>query len=176
MIKKKKTLTILIFKLMIIFILILLICLYFIRFISPREIDDITPEIFCEERLMTISDTLYVIPMFNNKSIAEDKNWCDRITALNKTLAMHGVYHTYEEFGTDRDIEYIKKGIEEFTKCFGYAPRIFKPPQLKLTKNNIKTLESLGLEVRTKKDQFTHRVFHCQDQTELFNNKFNSLF
>ena len=74
-------------------ILFIIIILFLIRFLSPREIDDVTPGIQCDESLLSKSDVLWVIPAFDNKSIAENRSWCNYILSLNKTLGMHGVYH-----------------------------------------------------------------------------------
>ena len=154
------------FRILLYFILVLLlifIALYIIRLFGERQIDDVNPFRFCENEYVDKSETLMVIPLFENKSIAENKTWCNYILSLNKTLAMHGVYHSYNEFLEDRDENYIKLGIEEFKKCFGYYPIIFEAPQLALSKNNEKLLRQMGFEVRNYRFNMFHRVYHCVD-------------
>lgn len=160
----------------ILFLFILLFSLYITRMFTDREIDDVTPGIYCEPEYIAKSDVLWIIPIFNNKSIAKDKEWCNGIKALNKTLGMHGVYHTFNEFNTLRNEEYIKQGISAFEECFGYTPRIFKPPQLALSFDNKKMLENLGLNVEWYFNQWTHKVYHCSDTQPTFDNGFNDRF
>ena len=118
------------------FVLFLIIILFLIRLFSKKQLDDASPEIPCEQSLLKKADIIYVIPKFNNKSIAENKSWCEQIKKLNKKLALHGVYHTYNEFLEERDEEYLNEGISVFEQCFNETPKRFKPPQLKMSKNN----------------------------------------
>ena len=120
-----------IWALSVIFSLILI--LFLIRLISPREIDDVTQGIPCENDYLEKSDVLLVIPKFSNISIAENKSWCSQILGLNKTLGMHGVKHEYNEFETDTSQEYLEEGINIFEQCFGFKPTMFKAPQLKIS-------------------------------------------
>ena len=79
-------------------IIILILSLYTIRKLSKTELDDVNPTIPCEEELIKKSDILWVIPLYENISINQYKEWCNNLLALNKTLGLHGIYHTYEEF------------------------------------------------------------------------------
>ncbi len=153
-------------------LLTLIFLLFIIRAFSETQIDDIHPDISCPE--IEKAEVLYVIPIFENQSIADNPEWCRQILSLNKTLALHGVYHTYQEFLTDRDLEYLNKGIIAFEKCFGYKPAHFKPPQLKISKNN-KNLIKNNLNLDLIFNQIFHKVYHCQD-TGKFSNKFIDLF
>ena len=90
-------------------ILFLVIALFFIRLINPRELDDVTSGIPCEQNLIEKANTLWVIPDFNNTDISENISWCSYILSLNKTVGMHGVFHGYNEFRTDRNQEYLDK-------------------------------------------------------------------
>lgn len=155
---------------LLVIILSFILFVYFYRFFAVKEIDDVTPEIACESKLLEKSDVLWVIPIFDNRSIAEDKAWCESILALNKTLGLHGVYHTYREFGQPRNQEYIDSGIDAFEECFGFKPEMFKAPQLYLSKENENTLENMGLVVKNKLNQLMHKVYHCSD-TGQFSNK-----
>ena len=74
---------------------------------------------------------------------------------------MHGVYHTYHEFGTPRNESYILEGIDAFEKCFGYKPILFKAPFLVLSKENKKTLQNNGFEIQGYPNQVMHKVYHC---------------
>lgn len=144
-------------------IVFLLIFLSTIRAISPRYLDDVSPNIPCSDELLEKADVYYVIPAYQNKSIAENQVWCKNILDYkNKTLAMHGVIHTYKEFLEDRDESYFQYGAEEFEKCFGYLPNEFKPPQLAINKNNKDMLET-NYKIRTLLAQVTHKAYHCDD-------------
>lgn len=149
--------------------------LFSFRLISEREIDDVSPGIYCEDEYITKSDILWVIPFFENKSIAENRTWCNYILSLNKTAGMHGVYHTYEEFDVENNGEYIDIGIKEFEKCFGFKPEMFKPHQLAFDNANHEILEKSKLEYKGQLNQLLHKVYHCSD-TGIFKNWFVDLF
>jgi predicted deacetylase len=136
----------------------------------PRQLDDVNPQIACESSLIDKSETLMVIPLYQNKSIAENRSWCEYLLSLNKTLAMHGVYHTYNEFYTPRDEQYILAGMEEFKKCFGFYPSIFEAPQVALNNSNEVLLKQMGFDVRGYPFQLTHKVYHCSDTGKYSNN------
>jgi predicted deacetylase len=163
-------------KIIISIILILLVSLFFsIRLFSSKEIDDINPEIPCLEKYIEKSDILWVIPKYQNKSIAENKEWCESILKLNKTLGLHGIYHTYEEFKTNRNLGYLQEGINIFEECFGFKPKIFKAPQLEISKQNKKLIKNNNLKLKGKMNQGLHKVYHCND-TGIFSNKFIDFF
>lgn len=154
---------------------LLILFLFLFRAFSHTELDDVTPGIQCDKELIEKSDILWVIPDFNNESIAENREWCDEILSYHKQLGLHGVYHTFNEFGYKRDSDYLQLGINDFEKCFGEKPRIFKAPQLKLSRENRKMIEDNGLEVKRKINQLFHKVYHCSD-TGLYSNKFIDVF
>jgi len=142
-------------------IVILLILLLSIRILSPKEIDDVTPAFFCAEELLDKSDILFIIPIFNNKPISENPEWCEYILSLNKTLGLHGVYHEYREFGIDRSQEYLQEGIDEFKACFGFEPTLFKPPQLRISKNNRELIKNNNMRLKTIPNKIIHKIYHC---------------
>lgn len=144
-------------------ILLLILTLFLIRLTSPREIDDVSPEIPCSLKHLEKSDILWVIPKFNNKPISENKEWCNYILSLNKTLGLHGVYHEFEEFNADRSQEYLQEGINIFEQCFGFKPEIFKPPQLKISEESKKLIKENNMKLKSKLNQLTHKVYHCND-------------
>ena len=152
-------------------LLIILVDVLLIRGLGEREIDDITPGIYCEPEYIAKSDVLWIIPYFNNTPISYNKSWCNYILGLNKTLGLHGVYHTYNEFGEARDGDYLDFGIREFEKCFGEKPRMFKAPQLNLSVDNVNIIKERGMEIHGYLGQFFHKIYHCSD-TGLFSNKF----
>jgi len=159
--------------------LVVLIPLIFLAIIAVRNfsgasLDDVNPNIPCEEDLLKKSDILYVIPLYERKSIADNKEWCNKILSFNKTLRMHGVYHTYQEFLEDKNSEYLEKGIVEFEKCFGEKPAAFKPPQWKISKNNKKLIKD-KMKLITISEAIFHRVYHCSD-TGKYSNKAVDLF
>ncbi len=156
-------------------LILLLIFLFILRIINSREIDDVSPNIFCKSEELQKSDILWIIPKFEGKNISENKTWCKEILNLNKTLGLHGVYHKYNEFGTTRTEEYLQEGIEEFENCFGFKPTMFKPPQLKISLKNSKLILEKGLILRGNINQLVHKVYHCNDSGK-FPNWFVNLF
>jgi len=153
----------------------LILLLFLTRLISPREIDDISPEILCEEEYIQKSNILWVIPKFNGKLISDDKEWCNSILALNKTLGLHGITHQYEEFNDDITQKQLNEAIKIFKECFGFKPTMFKPPQLKINSNNKKLIKNNDLKLKLYFNQITHKVYHCSD-TGRFSNRLIDLF
>lgn len=152
------------------YILLIILALFFIllililvRTFSEVQLDDVNPQRFCQQEFLEKSDVLMIIPLLNNISIAENKTWCKEILELNKTLGMHGVFHTPGEFNQLRTENYVDLGVDEFRKCFGYLPVIFEAPELKLSSENNKLLNSLGLKVRQYRYEIFHKVYHCVD-------------
>ena len=164
-------------------ILVLIFFLFLFRFFSSRQLDDVSPGIQCDKELLEKAEVLYIIPKFNNQSISENREWCNYILSLNKTLALHGVYHTYEEFKQDRTQSYLQEGIDEFEKCFGKKPDRFKPPQLAISKNN-KELSRTNMNLDGYPNQILHKVYHCNDSNVfpndpirriIYSNKFSEI-
>lgn len=149
------------------FVLIVIFVLFLIRLFLPSQIDDITPGISCSEYLVEWSDVLYVIPLYNGSNISQDKEWCDRIKGLEKETAMHGVYHTYEEFSVFRNEEYFSDGLDAYVSCFGEDPTRFKPPQLAWSKENDWIKDKYPVDLFW--NQLFHKVYHCED-TGIFPN------
>jgi len=156
-------------------IIIFVITLYFVRLYNIKQVDDVTPGIPCEDSLLVKSDILWVIPIFNNYSIADFKDWCEIILSLNKTIGLHGIYHTYNEFSIIRDKEYLQTGVDAFEKCFGFRPRIFKAPQVELSDSNRDLLVNEGFKIYGQYGQVTHKVYHCDDTGD-YSNKFIDWF
>ncbi len=159
-----------IISILFIVIFLLMVFLFVIRVFSPREIDDVSPEIPCEKEYIEKSDILWVIPKFNDKLISENKTWCSYILSLNKTIGLHGVTHQFEEFKANREREYLVQGIEIFEQCFGFKPTMFKPPQLKISKENKKLINKNNIKLKLNFNQLIHKVYHCND-TGKFKNK-----
>ncbi len=160
-----------IIKYSVIVIFILLLSLFLIRLFSSRHLDDLHPSIPCDESLIKKSDYLAVIPKFNNQSISDNIEWCNKIKSFNKTIIMHGVYHTYNEFNIKRDTNYIQEGEDIIKSCFGENPKEFKAPQLAISSENKRILEDeFGFKVYTKFTQLLHKTYHCND-TGLLSNK-----
>jgi hypothetical protein len=143
--------------------------LFIIRALLPQEIDDVSPGIPCDRELLAEAKVLWIIPLFENESIANNQTWCAEIKALNKTLGLHGIYHHYKEFNTFRDPSYLEPGIHAFQECFNQTPKLFKAPQLALSKENKEWLEQT-FKVKGPLNQITHKVYHCND-TGKFSNK-----
>ena len=149
--------------LVLLIVILILSDLVLLRNVTARQIDDVSPAIACEEELLEKSEFLMVIPLYNNVSIASNMTWCNYILSLNKTLAMHGVYHNYKEFLELRNESYIQKGIEEFEKCFGYYPEVFEAPQLALSKENKALLKEMNFSIKSWPNMVIRKAYHCQD-------------
>lgn len=156
--KKRTKIVIVLAIVMIIFILLVIL-----RVILPRQIDDVNPSRFCDSEFLNKSEIFMVIPLLGNQSIADDPVWCKNILKLNKTLGMHGVYHTENEFMNTRDRSYIQRGMEEFNKCFGFYPNIFLAPEFSLSEENEKTLREMNFTIIKLPYDITHKVYHCTD-------------
>ena len=144
-------------------ILVLLIALFFIRLASPRHLDDVHPSIQCDGELLQKADIFYVIPIFENVRISDNPEWCTKMLSYNKALALHGVYHTYNEFKEDRNEAYLQEGADEFKKCFGFYPTRFKAPQTTLSAKNKDLIVLMGYKVDTLFGDTFHKVYHCSD-------------
>lgn len=147
----------------------LVVALFFTRLLMQTELDDVHPLIPCEDRLLEESDVLWVVPLYENESIAEHGAWCAAIKGMNKTLGMHGVRHTYEEFKEARDAAYLEQGIQAFETCFGFMPERFKAPQLALSRENAALVREAGFEIHGQWGQLTHKVYHCEDSGRVRN-------
>lgn len=149
----------------IIIVLVLIIVLFIIRLISPTEIDDISPEIFCPELEKYNPDKLWVIPLYKEKPISENKEFCEYLLSLNKSIELHGIYHyPYREFLSENiSQEEFEKGLLEFEKCFSKNATMFKPPQLKISEENKVLIENNNLKLKGFFNQITHKVYHCSD-------------
>ena len=108
------------------------------------------------------AEVYYVIPKFENVSIAENTEWCSYILGFGKDLAMHGVYHEFNEFGRERNVEYMGEGVDIFEGCFGFKPERFKPPRLAWTSENNWMEDDLDVDLFW--NQLFHKVYHCGDR------------
>ena len=166
----------------------LVIGLFLTRLILPSQLDDVSPKIPCEENLMEWADVYYVIPKFENVSISENREWCgeilerkmatrgipselrtsNEVLSLSGKLAMHGIYHEYEEFRGKISLENLEEGMGIFKECFGFEPERFKPPQISISSRNKKLVRE-RMELDLFWNQLFHKVYHCGD-TGIFPN------
>jgi predicted deacetylase len=149
----------------------LIILLFTIRLISPNQIDDVNSEIPCPEIQKYKPDILYIIPNYNNNPISENETWCKEILALNKTLELHGINHQpYREFLVENITqEKMNFALEELQKCFNQTPEKFKPPQLKISKENKKLIRKNNLKIISNANAIIHKVYHCNDAGSIKN-------
>lgn len=159
---KKSSKKLVLGMLILLIVIELVFVLWIARFFSERQIDDVSPGIPCDKEIMEKADIFYVIPKFSDMSLTENMSWCNQILGMNKTLEMHGVYHTFNEFAVDRDKTYLDEGVDIFERCFGFKPERFKAPQLELSSGN-KALVSKEMQIDTWWNQLTHKVYHCND-------------
>jgi predicted deacetylase len=158
----------------IIVILVVFLFIWVIRIFSDRHLDDISPGIECDIELIEKSDILFVIPKYSNQSISDNMSWCENVLEFDKELAMHGVYHTYEEFLEGRSKEYLNEGINIFEECFGFEPESFKAPQMELSRENKKIIRE-RIKIVGKINQIFHKTYHCED-TGILSNRFIDIF
>ncbi len=146
--------------------LTIIILLFLTRLTLPRQIDDLHPNIPCEQEYIDKSDILWVIPKFREIPIDENQTWCKEILSLNKTLGLHGFTHTYEEFKhTNLTQENITEAIQIFENCFGFKPTMFKPPQTRINLQNELLIKQSNLILKTWFNQAIHKVYHCDNDT-----------
>lgn len=163
-----------ILSLVFIILVSLVLLLWLIRSFSEVQLDDITPGIPCDKELMYKADAFYVIPNFEGNNISENSSWCEYILSFNKDLRLHGFTHSYREFGTTKDKDYLEESIKTFEDCFNQTPSRFKAPQIMISDQNKKMAEeSLRLDHRL--NQLFHKVYHCNDSGWPYN-WFNDLF
>jgi len=149
--------------------------LIFIRLFSERQLDDVTPGIPCDEELLKKADAYYIIPLFEGVSISENSSWCAYIQGYNKSLRLHGVYHEYNEFKSEKSGGYLEEGIASFEACFNQTPTRFKAPQEAITFHNIKIIEETNLNFDWYANAVFHKVYHCND-SGVFSNRFIDFF
>lgn len=164
-------------KILLIAILSVIILLFIVRLISPKELDDVSPEIICPESQTYKINALYITPNFNNKPISENQSWCNYILSLNKTLGLHGINHQpYREFLYENITqEELSFAIKEFEKCFNQTPEKFKPPQLEISENNRDLIKKNNLSLILKTNAIFHKTYHCNDSGAI-KNKWIKLF
>ena len=156
-------------KILLLILFIFIIGFHLIRTFNLKEIDDVSPKIYCENSYLNKADTLWVIPQFNNSIISENKTWCENILKLNKTIGMHGITHSYHEFMSNINESDFITARENFKKCFGYEPIIFKAPNLALSNENRDLIKKYNMTIKSYFNQNIHKVYHCNDSGTLPN-------
>jgi len=159
----------------IVFLVVLESMFLVIRASSDREIDDVSPELHCQEKRMEDADIYWVIPKYDGKKISDDEDWCEEILEMKKELGLHGFEHTYHEFGNETKTEELQEAIEIFEECFGFPPEKFKPPQHKITKKNKRFLQDRDITIIGKYNSLFHKVYHCEN-SGVFSNNFIEAF
>lgn len=159
----------------ILFLVIIESSVLLIRATSPIEIDDVSPGIYCNEGRMKEADIYWVIPKFNGTSITKNKTWCEELILTGKEIGLHGFEHTYREFGNESKIEELQEAIDIFEECFGYKPRMFKPPQHKISTPNRRFLEDRDIKIIGSSNSLFHKVYHCGN-SGFFSNDFIEAF
>jgi len=159
----------------IIFLIILESTLLITRAASLREIDDVSPEIYCQDRRLEDADIYWVIPKYNGTKISDNQTWCEEIILTGKEIGLHGFEHTYHEFGNETKTAELQEAIDIFEECFGYKPRMFKPPQHKLSTANRRFLEDRDIDIIGSLNALFHKVYHCGN-SGFFSNNFIEAF
>jgi hypothetical protein len=169
----KKVIKIFLYIILILFLVFL--SLFIIRFLSAKELNEVSPGIPCDPALLQKADFLFIVPKYQDKSIAENPEWCNKILSLDKELGMYGVLDSYEEFKIDKPREYYDEGVKIFIKCFNKTPEEFKPPQLIISKNNKNYIKKEMKVDLFWNNEIFHKVYSCQANGKL-SNKFNDWF
>ncbi len=169
----KRVWKILIFLILIIILIALILIV--VRANNPREIDDVSSGIFCDKEYLKKADVLWIIPKFQNTPISENQTWCSEILALNKTLGMHGIYHSYKEFNYYVNETEFQEAIQIFEKCFNQTPTMFKPPYLVISEQNKNLVKKYNMKLKNSFHQTISKVYHCNN-TGTFSNKFHDFF
>jgi len=162
-------------KKILIIIISLLLILFLIRVLTSKEIDDVHPLRGCEEEYIEKADTLWIMPKYLGYEISENKTWCEKILSLNKTLGMHGITHSEDEFNGEISNEEFSEAIQFFESCFNKKPEMFKAPYLKISKENKELVKKNNLKLRNPFHQTIHKVYHCQNSGTL-SNRFYDIF
>ena len=131
------------------------------REITYREIDDVHQEIPCSEKFVDDSTWIWVIPLYHDVPIQGEL--VEKLKKSGKKIGMHGVRHTLSEFATDVSKDYIKRGMDAFERAFGYRPKYFKAPKLKISQNNIQLIKELDMIPYNSWQSMIHKVYHCED-------------
>lgn len=163
-----------IWKILILILFMVLVSLVVVRANLPREIDDVSPEISCEQQYLNKADILWVIPRVHNIPISENEEWCNEIKSLNKTIGMHGIYHTYKEFNYPINETEFQEGIQIIEDCLGKKPTTFKPPYLAISEENALKVIQEEFKIRNRWHQTFHKVYHC-NETGTFSNRFHDI-
>ena len=156
-------------KIILLLLFSLILLWHAIRTFSHREIDDLNPQIPCDQNYLNQANVVWVIPELNGIPISENKSWCNWVLSLNKTIGLHGITHSYHEFLNPINESQLNQAKEIFTQCFGYEPTIFKPPYLRITKQNRKLVKQENMSLKVFWNQDTHKVFHCENSGTLPN-------
>lgn len=162
-------------KVIILTFVVLIVLLLATRFVLSKQIDDVNPFMGCSEDELAKADIFYIVPIYNDIPINESTEWCEKILAMNKTLYLHGIYHTYREFEDNINLEEFNRGREIFKDCFGFYPQHFKAPQLAFAKDNKWILDSFDLNLDGEMNHLFHKVYHCND-SGIFPNSFYDWF
>lgn len=153
---------IIIFSVLVVLISMAIITIEIGRNLNYIQLDDLHPLINCEEKYIEKSDVLMIIPLWKNDSIVNYPEWCKKISESNKTLGMHGIYHTYDEFLGNISEEKFVFALGEFKKCFGKSPELFEPPQWDISSINRKMVEKY-VPVTNNFQGIFHKVYHCEE-------------
>lgn len=147
--------------LIIFLLLISLVIVVVSRNVSPKEYDDAHPLILdVDHPLIQESEWVWVVPLYMGVPLTDYPIWVDKLKKSGKKLGLHGIHHTYDEFGKNRSWNYVYEGVKEFEKAFGYKPSVFKAPKLSMTPHNRDIVEDMGMEIVGRYNQIIHAVSH----------------
>ena len=162
-------------KIILFSIIAIFLILFISRFLIPSEIDDLNPHIYCDQKYLDKASVVWVIPDYQKIPISNNKTWCNWILSLNKTIGMHGITHSYHEFLNPINQSQLDYGKQIFKECFGFEPTIFKPPYLRISKQNKELIKENNMTLKWYFNQDTRKVYHCEN-SGTFPNWFHKIF
>ncbi|PIN73650.1 hypothetical protein COV20_05500 [Candidatus Woesearchaeota archaeon CG10_big_fil_rev_8_21_14_0_10_45_16] len=144
-------------------IAVVIVTAYLILLIQSRNpliVDDVHPSNSCDGSLLEKADVLYVTPKFGDVPLTEFPEWCETIRNSNKTVGLHGITHSYHEFGGNISQEELNEAIGMFEQCFGSRPELFRPPYNYISEENRQMVEEAGMTIYTER-YYQHPYCHC---------------
>lgn len=125
----------------------------------PLIVDDAYPGNSCNS-LLKKADIIYVIPLMEDHFLMNNPKWCSEIRSLNKTIGLHGIRHSYHEFNNEISKEGLLLAIQSFEQCFGYKPKLFRPPYNLISNVNHAIIDEYNITVYSA-SYITHPYCHC---------------
>lgn len=149
------------------------------------EFDDFNPraDVNCLASVEALIDifpdiklTLFTSPLYEKTPLFSDKEWCNRvrnhIESNNVRLAVHGLYHTTEEF-KHKSYEDALLSIKLAEDVFEISDlpylKVFRGPQWGINDNTYKALEKLNYEAVYTHEDYKHLIPNYTIKSLIYN-------